>query len=421
MYPTQLHSYLLWRSSVKPDAQTLASHRFTATMSLVPAAMAGIFVFGWWAGLTVAVAMATALVVDYFLHRFVYTESLGTRDCTWMLTGLLLGLLLPPNVPLAFPIVGAALAVCVGKHYLSVDNMPLLQPAAVGLLALHLLGFAWLGGNPMLAQYGGQPRWPVLARGIEPAAEVKPKSAAVRKMLRDFFGGDVRKSVTRGQYRNAVFAGQTAWYDAEKGIAAEAVHGPRPIDLVKANPGVDITGGTASSSGAAGPAGTRETYDWLSMVLGYVPSTTASSGLALGLGILFLLFSGAASPLVPGFALATMFTALHFLAWLNCGYVVAENIPIHLLTGSTIVGLFYLAADPTTAPRSVLGKVYAGVAVGLVEVVLRVSIPSLAEGIFISIIIVQLLSFVIDQWLAPPGEEVRPGAVGITTSSLGRL
>jgi Na+-translocating ferredoxin:NAD+ oxidoreductase RnfD subunit len=91
-----------------------------------------------------------------------------------------------------------------------------------------------------------------------------------------------------------------------------------------------------------------------------------------------------------------------------------------LLTGSTILGLFYLAADPTTAPRSFLGRIYSGVAVGLLETLLRVFTP-LAEAIFISVIVVQLLSFVIDQWLAPPGEEVRPGAVAITSSSLGRL
>ena len=420
MYPTQLHSYLRWRSSVKPDAQTLASRRYTATVSLLPAVMVGIFVFGWWAGSALLLSVAAAFATDLLLHRFVYQDSSGTRDGTWLLTGCLLGLLMPPNVPWPLPVLGASAAIFVGKYYLSVDNMPLLQPAAVGLLLLHLLGWAWPGGNPMLAQSGGQLRWPVLARGIEPAPDVR-RAAAVRKLLRDFFGGDVRKSVTRAQYREAVFAGQTPWYDKARQEPAEAVHGPRPLDLVKANPGVDIGSGAKLTPVLGRQERTQEGYDWLSLLLGYVPATIGgSSALALGLGIFFLIFAGAASPLVPAFALATMFTALHLLAWLNLSYVVPENIPIHLLTGSTILGLFYLAADPTTAPRSFLGQVYGGVAVGLLETVLRIFTP-LAEAIFISVVAVQLLSFVIDQWFAPPCEETRPGAVGISSSSLGRL
>jgi Na+-translocating ferredoxin:NAD+ oxidoreductase RnfD subunit len=204
-------------------------------------------------------------------------------------------------------------------------------------------------------------------------------------------------------------------------VPAEAVHGPRPIDLVKFNRGVDISSGVKLASALGKKEMTEEGCDWLSLVLGYVPATIGgSSALALGWGVLLLVFAGAASPLVPVFALATMFTALHLLAWINPAYAVPGNIPVHLLTGSTILGLFYLAADPTTAPRSFLGKVYSGVAVGLLETALRIFTP-LAEAIFISVIVVQLLSFVIDQWLAPPGEEARPGAVGISSSSLGRL
>lgn len=453
MYPTQLHSYLLWRSSVRPDAQTLASGRFTATTSLLPAAMVGIFVFGWWAGVVVLLSMAAALVTDSALHRlahWVYSEhvgvgglreplwrrvakhllpsgsrdSSGTRDGLWLLTGLLLGLLTPPNVPWCFPVLGAALAVLVGKYCLSVDSMPLLQPAAVGLLLLHLTGFAWPAANPMQAQYAGEPRWPVLVRGVEPGALAEPRlswSAKCVGLLKDFFGGDVRKSVGRGEYRDAVFAGRIPLSGKTHEMPAEAVHGPRPIDLVKANPGVAIDSGVKLAARRDSLERLEDGSDWVALVLGYVPATVGgSSALALCLGILLLVFTGAASPLIPAFALATMFAALHFFAWLSGSYVVPENIPIHLLTGSTLLGLFYLAADPTTAPRSFFGKVYAGIAVGLLEVVLRVFTP-LGEGLFISVVVVQGFSFVFDQWLAPPGEEAASGAVGISSTSLGRL
>lgn len=417
MYPTQLHSYLLWRSSVKPDPQSLASRRYTATVSLLPATMVGIFVFGWWAGWIVLLSVLSAFATDLLSHRFIYKDSPGTRDGTWMLTGLLLGLMMPPNVPWILPVIGASLAVFLGKHYLSVDGMPLLQPAAVGLLLLQLIG---LGVPAMRGVENGQPHWPVLARGIVPSKpDPRSTTEAVGNLWRDFFGGDVRKSMTRAEYRNAIFDGQQPMMK-EESVIAEAVHGSRPLDLVKANPARSV----GRERGVANPDAT-ERYDWLDMVLGYVPATIGgSSGLALIFGILLLLFTGAASPTVPLFAMATMFAALHFMSWMYgasaSAPVIAANIPVHLLTGSTILGIFYLAADPATTPRSFLGKVYAGVAVGLIEVLLRTYTP-LVEGIFLSIVIVQASSFVIDQWLAPPAEDVRISGANLTPSSLGRL
>ena len=421
MYPTQLHSYLLWRSSVKPDPQSLASRRYTATVSLLPATMVGIFVFGWWAGWIVFLSIFSAFATDLLSHRLIYRDSPGTRDGTWMLTGLLLGLMMPPPVPWFLPVIGASLAVFLGKHYLSVDGMPLLQPAAVGFLLLQLIGLAV---PAMRGVENGQPHWPVLARGIVPT-KTDPRSTteAVGNLWKDFFGGDVRKSMTPADYRAASFNGQPPVMNPndppEKQVIAEATYKPRPIDLVKANSTQPV-----GREHSATPNAT-ERYDWLDLVLGYVPATIGgSSGLALMFGILLLLFTGAASPIVPFFALATMFASLHFLSWIygnsSTAPIIAANIPVHLLTGSTILGIFYLAADPTTAPRSFLGKVYAGVAVGLIEVLLRMYTP-LVEGIFLSVIIVQASSFVIDQWLAPPVEDPRASSASFTPSSLGRL
>src|SRR5689334_18943763 len=99
MYPTQLHSYLLWRSSVPPDPQSLAQRRYTAIVSLMPAAMVGVFVFGWRAAAVMLASCLSCFVTDIVLHKYVYKSSPGTREGTWLLTGLLLALMMPPNVP----------------------------------------------------------------------------------------------------------------------------------------------------------------------------------------------------------------------------------------------------------------------------------------------------------------------------------
>jgi Na+-translocating ferredoxin:NAD+ oxidoreductase RnfD subunit len=415
MYPTQLHSYLLWRSSVDPDAQALAKRRFTTAMSLMPAAMVGMFVFGWYAAVIILVSMGTAFVADFICHRFIFTDSLGTRDGTWLLTGLVLALLMPPNVGYWVPIVGAIVAIVVGKYVLSVDNMPLLQPAAIGLLMLFLIGFACgTRNNPILPMASKdkdgtelkepEPRWPVLTRGIESPNESQDESWSdgtkmrrfISNLVNGFFTGDITQSVSRKDY------GDSRW-DVSGKPPAQAVHGPRPIDLVKKD-----------------SKNVCPNYDWLSLLLGYVPATIGgSSALALGLGILFLIFTGAAHWATPITAMATLFGGLHFVAWAG-GPVISENILIHVLTGSTLLFIFYVAADPATAPRSFRGKVYAGVALGLLELLLRLFTP-LAEGLFISVVMVQGLSFVIDQWLAPPVEPEVATMTGLSPSSLGRL
>lgn len=410
MYPTQLHSYLLWRSTVDPDFQTIASRRRTAAISLLPATMTGVFVFGWYAGCLIAATLTAAFVTDFICHRFICRDSVGTRDAIWLFTGLILALMVPPNAPVWLPVAGVVLAIIAGKHYFSVDGVSLLQPAALGLLILHLLGLgaaAFSSGNPMLATRGGRSEWPVLSRSVESPASNKA-------MLLGFFGGDIRKSVTRQEYMDAIYKGQLAYCDKEKTVSAEAFHGPRPIDLVKAAPGR--------------PSGSLENpvhYSAGDMLWGHVSGTAGgSSVLALGAGILLLVFSGAASWALPAAALLSMFAMLHLFAWLQGGgnpSVIPANIPVHMLTGGTLMGVFYLAGDPGTAPRSFMGKVCAGAALGVIEVLLRLFTP-LTEGLFISVLLVQLLAFVIDQWLAPPSERARnTSSAGLTTSSLGRL
>ena len=64
MRPPVLHSYLLWRSSVEPDAKQLAQWRYTAAASLIPAAMVGLIVFGWYAGLLILLSLAAAMLAD---------------------------------------------------------------------------------------------------------------------------------------------------------------------------------------------------------------------------------------------------------------------------------------------------------------------------------------------------------------------
>ena len=425
MYLTQeIHSYLLWRSSVDPDPQTLASRRFTATVSLLPAFMVGMFVFGWWAGVVVVISVGTALLTDVICHKFLYKDSTGWRDGTWMLTGLLLAMLMPPNVGWWVPVLGSLAAITIGKYWSAIDNMPLLQPTLVGLIVLFLAAYAGQSvshKNFMTAMENGESRWPYLTRDLSRPRDMsddgsKAVPQIVQQLLRDFTLGDVRKAkMSRRDYQDA------HWTPGSP--PAEAIYRQRPIDRVRAHPQLD------ASQPLPDPAtdydGTGKN-DAMQMLLGYVPATIGgASAAALLLGVLLLIFTGAVHWALPFFALATLYGGLHFFAWLyggsNNAPIIAENIGIHMLSGTTLLGIFYLAADPLTAPRSVWGKIYAGIAFGVIELFLRLFTP-LTDGVIISVLIVQCSSMALDLYLAPPEEPSHTSAtVGLTSSTLGRL
>ncbi|HLX62849.1 MAG TPA: RnfABCDGE type electron transport complex subunit D, partial [Planctomycetota bacterium] len=304
MYPTQLHSYLLWRSSVEPNPPALASKRYTAAASLVPTVMCGIFVYGWYAGEVLLVSLAAAWLADLLGRRVIYRrerELFLRRDGVWLLTGLLLGLMLPPAIPIYWAAAGAFIAVLAGKFWLQVDGTPLLQPALIGLLALHLLCFATssLSSNapgPTTNPMNPRGNWPVLERAT--SLDATTGRGYIPGFLWNFFGGDIRNSMPRP--RSDLFTK----------VTTDAVTGPRPQDLVAENPARDLSCCRYTND----KGDTIEPYDWLKMLLGYLPGTIgASSGMALLMGIFLLVFSRTQSPLIPLSALFTMLAGFYLV------------------------------------------------------------------------------------------------------------
>lgn len=411
MRPPALHSYLLWRSSVEPDTGKLATWRYTAAASLIPAMMVGLVVFGWYAGLLVALSLVGALGTDV-LCRWRFSKGTGgPGDATWLITGLLIGLLLPPCAPWWVPIVGSSVAMAIGRYWLSVDGMPLVQPAALGVLLLHVCLFPVMHPSAKVPVDGDQamnvPAWPTLAWPFvfptTEEAQVAEGQSAVDPVRSSVVGQFLRLNVTRAiyrqQYLDSLFAGKQPMYNEASGIRADAVFGPRPIDLAFNQPGRPIY------ETANGPH-----YEWLDALL-YVPGTIGgSSGLALLFGICLLVFTRAVSMLTPLLALFVLFAGLTISG--------NANVMIHLLNGSTLLGFFYLASDPTCAPRSRRGRSLAGIALGLLEWVLRFF---MVEATFVTSILTQGFSFVLDQYIAPPREESKSSHARMSITSLGRL
>jgi len=95
---------------------TLTIERMMGSMllALVPTALVGVYLFGLRALLTLLLAMATAAVVEAVIEILTKRE-VAVRDLHALLTGLLVGLILPPTAPWWLTMAGAATAVILGK------------------------------------------------------------------------------------------------------------------------------------------------------------------------------------------------------------------------------------------------------------------------------------------------------------------
>jgi Na+-transporting NADH:ubiquinone oxidoreductase subunit NqrB len=293
-----------------------------------------------------------------------------------------------------------------GRYWLSVDGMPLLQPAVVGLVLVNLLFFPIMRPT---ADVNGQrvAAWPTLAWpfGFPTTEESGSRKAASASedvgssVIHQFLRLNVTRAVERQQYVNDLFANRQPMYDKEKGIRADAVFGPRPLDLAHENPRISI----AELKGVS-------RYEWLDTLL-YVPGTIGgSSGLALLFGLCLLVFARAVSMLTPLLALFVLFAGLTITG--------NANVAVHLLSGPTLLGFFYLVADPTCAPRSRRGRALSGIFAGLLEWVLRFV---MVEGAVITAVAAQGFSFLLDQYVAPPKEEPQTVHARMSITSLGRL
>ena len=84
-------------------------------IALLPATIFGIYIFGASAALTVAISVATCVVVEYIYQKLM-KQPITVSDLSAALTGLLLALNLPPEAPFWMPILGGIFAIIVVKQ-----------------------------------------------------------------------------------------------------------------------------------------------------------------------------------------------------------------------------------------------------------------------------------------------------------------
>ena len=103
--------------------------------ALLPATICGIFFFGFHALLIVAVTVASAVASEYIWCRAIKKET-SIRDLSAIVTGLILGLNLPPTLPLWMAALGSAIAIVIVKQMFGGLGHNFANPALTARIAL---------------------------------------------------------------------------------------------------------------------------------------------------------------------------------------------------------------------------------------------------------------------------------------------
>jgi len=103
--------------------------------ALIPAAAYGVFSFGLSALLVMLTATSAAVLTEHFLCKISKIQT-TISDYSAVITGLLLGMSLPPNFPLWMTCMGAVIAISLGKFIFGGLGCNVFNPALVGRAVL---------------------------------------------------------------------------------------------------------------------------------------------------------------------------------------------------------------------------------------------------------------------------------------------
>jgi len=116
-------------------ADSASKIMWLVAISLLPAGIAGVFIFGISALRITLIGIVSALVAEAVL-QVLTKRKVTILDGSAFLTGLLLAYNLPPKVPFWLPIIGAFFAIAIGKQAFGGLGQNIFNPALVGRVFL---------------------------------------------------------------------------------------------------------------------------------------------------------------------------------------------------------------------------------------------------------------------------------------------
>ena len=336
---------------------------WTVTATLVPAAAWGVYVYGFSALLVILTAVFSAAATETLIVRSGETLADGSA----VLTGLLLGMMMPPSIPWYVVVAAAIFSIGVVKWTFGGLGRNWMNPALAGRVFVY---FSWTG--PMT-------RW-VMPRtlGVDAVAAATPLSI-------------IQSAVNHG---HSLLAGPVAYLSAH--------------DFPRSAFDAGVTGWLNTNLlqrvGAYLPPGYVDPF------VGNVPGSIGEgSALILLLGTLLLFGRRIITWEIP----TAFFIAFAGATWAFGGYgygtgAFSGDVLFYLVSGSVIMVMFYLATDPVTSPMTTVGMLVFGAGAGLIAFVVR-AYGGAPEGAALAVLCMNACTPLINRLTRPRRFGCRPG------------
>lgn len=351
------------------DRATTARIMWTVTCALLPAAAWGVYVFGWGAFVVLATSIAAAAVSEAVAAALAGRMTL--RDGSAVLTGLLIGMAMPPGVPLFIPAVAAVFAMLVVKWSFGGLGTNWMNPA---LAARVFVFFSWTGHMT---------RW-ILPRTLVPAAGAVDGATAATPL-------------------GVVQEGARATVGATGGPLALLREAGYPVT------GFDATATEWLNAHVLGPLGINLPSGYVDLFVGNVAGSIGEvSALLLLAGTIVLFASRIIAWEIPAAYFATFAVFTRVFGGLVHGQALfAGDVLFSVVSGGLVLTVFYLATDPVTSPMTRTGMLIYGAGAGCLTFLLR-AYGRFPEAAALAVILMNVLVPIIDRHTQPRRFGTRP-------------
>jgi electron transport complex protein RnfD len=311
-------------------------------LTLLPAAIVYYSFFGWGFFIQFILASITGLGCEALAlslrHRSLQS---ALTDCSTLVTAALLAFSMPPLAPWWLIVSAMAFAILLAKHLYGGLGMNPFNPAMVGYAVL-LVSF------------------PAAMTQWLPASSELPVQIDFTQTLRSVLTGQLPAALDVN-----VLSSASPLAALKSGLALR-----HTMDEILATP----TFGNIAGTG----------WEWVSM--------------CILLGGLILLMLRIIRWHIPVAMLLTIWFCAACMNLIDPGHYAGAM--FNIFSGATLVGAFYIATDPVTAPSSQRGRIIYGIAIGLLTYVIR-SFGYYHDGVAFAVLTMNLLTPLIDKFTIP--------------------
>lgn len=344
------------------DAIDMKRLMMTVIIAMVPCLLFGIYNVGYQHFLATGVAATTGEMIWVGIVQVMpvvivsYAAGLGVEflfatlrrhpvNEGFLVTGMLIPLIMPPDIPLWQVALATIFAVIIGKEAFGGTGMNVLNVA--------LTARAFL--------YFGYP------------ADIS---------------GDVWSYIPEGATAVSGFSGATPL-----ALAAEALEG------------TNVVSSFASFGTGWAPEGF---YSFSNMFFGFIPGCVGETSVLMCLiGAAILIMTGVGSWKVMVGVVAGAYITGYGFNLIGANEFMLMPAHYHLVIGGLAFGTVFMATDPVTASQTETGKWIYGFLIGVLTVVIRAFNPAYPEGIMMAILLMNVFAPLIDYYVVNANKKRR--------------